>query len=173
MSQTPPPTSPPRLAPRPFAFAVVALYLVSFASQVLLSPPVTRWAGVWLFALLQAGLIWAWIVLHRRRLRDAGRPGGLAVGIACIYALEIVLFVLMVWLILSAGFNRPDEPASGGSILHFFVILSLMSLLGGDSGLVELQIWIVGMMVLLVLPVVVAFGFSIWAATRPSLSNPR
>ena len=67
---------------------MTAVYLVSFASQLLLSPPVTRWAGVWAFALVQAVLIWLWIVLHGNRLRDAGRPTGLAIGVACVYALE-------------------------------------------------------------------------------------
>ena len=53
--------------------AVIAVYLASFASQMLLSPPVTAQAGVALFVLAQIALIWIWIVLHTRRLRDAGR----------------------------------------------------------------------------------------------------
>jgi hypothetical protein len=161
-----------RLAPRPFAIAVLVLYLVSFGSQILLSPPVTRWAGVWAFAVIQAVLIWTWIVLHANRLRDAGRPTGLAIGIACVYALEVLLLLLLVWTILSAGFNRPDEPATQASILHLFVILYLLAMLTGDPHLGELQVWMVGLAALMVLPVLVAICFSFWTGTRPRMPWP-
>jgi hypothetical protein len=161
-----------RLAPLPFAVAAPVVYLISFSSQVLLAPPVTQWAGVWAFALVQAMLIWIWIVLHGSRLRDAGRPTGLALGIACLYALEVVLLVLMVWLILSAGFNRPDEPAGSASILHLFVILYLFALLTGDPNLGELQLWMIGFAVLMMLPVLIAFWFSVWVGTRPRVPLP-
>jgi hypothetical protein len=161
-----------RLAPRPFAVAVLVVYLISFGSQVLLSPPVTRWAGVWAFALVQVVLIWIWIVLHANRLRDAGKPTGLAVGVACVYALEVVLLVLLVWLILSAGMNQPDEPASAGSILQLFVILYLFALMTGDPNLGALQVWMVGFVVLMLLPIAIALGFSVWAGTRPSVASP-
>jgi hypothetical protein len=151
---------------------VVVLYVVSFASQVLLSPPVTRWAGVWAFAVAQAVLIWLWIVLHASRLRDAGRPTGLALGIACVYALEVLLLILLVWTILSAGFNQPDEPAVRASILHLFVILYLLATLTGDPNLGELQVWMVGLVALIVLPVLVAICFSFWAGTRPRVPVP-
>ena len=50
------------------------------------------------FVLVQIVLIWLWIVLHRRRLRDAGRPTGIVIGIALIYALEVVLLALLIWI---------------------------------------------------------------------------
>ena len=158
-----------RLTPLPFAVAVAVVYLGSFASQMLLSPPVTRSAGVWAFGLVQAVLIWVWIALHGNRLRDAGRPIGLAVGVACVYALEVVLLVLLVWLLLSAGFNRPDEPASSASILQLFVIVYLFALLTGDPNLGPMQVWMMGFVVIMVLPIAIALGFSIWAGTRPSV----
>jgi hypothetical protein len=40
--------------------------------------------------------------------------------------------------------------------------------MSGDSGLGALQIWIVGLSVLMLLPVAIALGFSFWTATRPS-----
>ena len=91
----------PRIARGPFAVAVIAVYLVSFVSQMLLSPPVTARMSVVPFVLVQIVLIAVWIVLHRRRLRDAGRPTGIAIGIAMVYALEVVLLTLLIWLILS------------------------------------------------------------------------
>ena len=115
----------PSLALRPPAasrrcrssLAAIVVYLASFGSQVLLSAPVTARMSVLPFALVQAVLIWLWIVLHARRLRDAGRPAGLAVGIAIVYALEVVLLVIMVWLMLRIrGWRRrrrrPRVPAS-------------------------------------------------------------
>ena len=77
--------------------------------------------------------------------------------------------MLLVWLILSAGFNRPDEPAADASILHLFVIMYLLATLTGDPGLGELQAWMIGFVVLLVLPLLIALGFSFWAGTRPSV----
>ena len=53
-----------RLARGPFALAVIAVYLASFASQMLLSAPVTARVSVVPFVLVQVVLIWLWIVLH-------------------------------------------------------------------------------------------------------------
>jgi uncharacterized membrane protein YhaH (DUF805 family) len=157
-----------RLAPLPFALAVIAVYLLSFGSQVLLSPPVTSRMSVVPFALVQAVLIGIWIVLHARRLRDGGRPIGIAVGVAMVYALEIVLLTIVVWLILASTGGATDGVGSGSSILNLFVILYLMTLLTGDPSLGALQIWIMGFVVLMLLPVAIALGFSLWAATRPA-----
>ena len=118
---------------RPFAIAVIGLYLASFASQVLLSSPVTQRLDVFPFAIVQALLIWLWIALHTRRLRDAGRSSGLAVGIAMVYALEIVLLIILVWLILaSAG---PQLDGAEMRVLDFMVFLYLLTLLSGDPNL--------------------------------------
>jgi hypothetical protein len=161
-----------RLAPLPFGVAVVAIYLMSFGSQVLLSPPVTGRLGVWAFTLVQAGLIWVWVVLHSRRLHDCGRPTGLATGIALIYALEVVLLVILVWLILTAGFARPEDADQEVSIMKLFVFVYLLALLTGDPTLGGLSYWIAGIVALLFVPVVIALWFSLWAATRPRVPVP-
>ena len=155
------------MAPVPFTLAVIAVYALSFASQALLSPPVTSQFNVFPFVLAQVVLIAAWIKLHRWRLRDAGRTTGTVIGIAAIYALEIVLLVLLVWLLLSSA-----GPSSGGvgteaPILQFFVILYLLALMTGDPNLGALQIWMIGFAAVMLLPVVIAVVFSLWAATRP------
>jgi uncharacterized membrane protein YhaH (DUF805 family) len=156
-----------RLAPLPFTLAAIAIYVLSFGSQMLLSPPVTAHVGVWAFALAQAVLIWAWYVLHVRRLRDAGRPAGLAAGIAIVYVLEVVLIVAIVWLILSSG--MPSGGArEGASILNLFVLLYLITALSGDAGVDPLWWWIVGFLVVMLLPIVIALCFSLWTATRAS-----
>jgi uncharacterized membrane protein YhaH (DUF805 family) len=160
-----------RLARGPFTLAVIAVYLASFASQVLLSPPVTARAGVALFVVVQIALIWFWIVLHTRRLRDAGRPTGIVIGIAMIYVLEVVLLVLLIWLMLGTA-GPTGGAGSEASIFHLFIFLYFLGLLTGDPALGALQIWVMGFAALLLLPIVVAFIFSLWAATRKSLASP-
>jgi uncharacterized membrane protein YhaH (DUF805 family) len=156
-----------RLAPLPFLFGTLAVYALSFASQVLLSPPVTARFSVAPFVLAQAMLIGCWLWLHVRRLRDAGRGGGLAVGIATVYALEVVLFTLLIWLILSSAGTTNDGAGSEAPILHLFVVLYFLSLMTGDPGLGALQAWMTGFLVLLALPVAIGVVFSLWTATRP------
>src|ERR1044071_4455839 len=163
-----PPSSPKRLAPLQFAAAVLVIYALSFASQVLLSPPVTGRMSVVPFIVVQAVLIILWVVLHQRRLRDAGRAGGTAIGIAAVYVLEIVLLTLLVWLMLSAGPADGGGAGSEATILHLFVLLYFLSLLTGDPSLGVLQYWVLGFVVLMILPVVIAVCFSLWAGTRPS-----
>ena len=169
MSPSSPPSSAPRMARGPFAVTVIAVYLLSFASQMLLSPPVTARMNVAPFVLVQIVLIGAWIVLHQRRLRDAGRPTGITIGIAMVYAIEVVLLTILVWLILS---GVPGDSGGEGeaTILHLFIILYFLALLTGDPNLGALQIWVMGFVVLMVLPVVIAVIFSLWAGTRPSIA---
>ncbi|MEX2034015.1 MAG: hypothetical protein WEA28_02355 [Xanthobacteraceae bacterium] len=157
-----------RLAPLPFVVAAIVVYLASFGSQVLLSAPVTARMSVVPFSLVQAALIWLWLVLHARRLHDAGRPAGLAVGIAIVYALEVVLLVIVVWLMLESGVAAGGGAGRESTILHLFVILYLMALLSSDPALGALQIWIIGFVALMLLPVAISLGFSLWAATRTS-----
>jgi uncharacterized membrane protein YhaH (DUF805 family) len=169
MSPTSSPSSPPRLARGPFAVAVIVVYALSFASQVLLSPPVTGRMSVVPFVLAQVVLIVLWIVLHQRRLRDAGRASGTAIGVAMVYALEVVLLAILVWLMLPAS---SDGTGGEATILHLFVALYFLSLPSGDSALGVLQYWVMGFVVLMVLPVVIALCFSLWAGTRPGAGQP-
>lgn len=158
---------PARLAPLPFAVSIVAVYALSFASQVLLAQPTTGAFGVFPFVLVQAALIGAWIVLHRRRLRDAGRPAGIAIGIASVYALEVVLLALSISLLLASTAGTGEGAGPHSTILQLFVILYLLTLLTGDPTLGALQVWIFGILLILFLPVVIAVVFSIWTAMRP------
>jgi uncharacterized membrane protein YhaH (DUF805 family) len=159
-----------RMAPLPFAVAAIAVYAVGFGSQMLLSPLVTARMSVVPFALLQAVLVWLWLVLHARRLRDAGRPAGTAAGIAIVYALAVALLVIVVWLMLESGAAGGGGTSQEADILHLFVIFYLLAFLAGDSGPGALQIWILGFAVLMVLPVIIALAFSLWAATRKSVA---
>jgi uncharacterized membrane protein YhaH (DUF805 family) len=160
-----------RLARRPFIVAVVVVYALSFVSQMLLSAPVTGRLSVVPFVLVQIVLIAVWIVLHRRRLHDAGRPGGIAIGIAMIYALEMVLLTLLIWIV-SAPAGTSNFADEGAGVFHLFAFLYLLGVLSGDSNLGALQIWLMGFAVVMFLPILIAMCFSVWAATRPGQSSP-
>jgi uncharacterized membrane protein YhaH (DUF805 family) len=160
-----------RLGRGPFTLAVIAVYLASFVSQMLLSAPVTAQVSIVPFVLVQVALIWLWIVLHSRRLRDAGRPTGIVIGIAMIYVLEVVLLVMLIWLILAT--TGPTGGAStDASIFQLFVILYLLGMMTGDPSLGALQIWMMGFAAVMLLPVAISVVFSIWAATRPKTAPP-
>lgn len=152
----------------PFAVAVVLLYAVSFVSQMLLSAPVTSRLSVVPFVLVQAALIGLWIVLHRRRLNDAGRPTGTVIGIAAVYALEIALLTILVAFMVSLNASGNDGASGDNTLLSLFVIFYLLALFSGDAGWGALQLWLTGFVAIMLLPVVIALCFSIWAATRPS-----
>ena len=165
------PSAAERIAPGPFVSAALGIYMLSFASQVLLSAPVTARMSVAPFALAQALLIACWIVLHRRRLLDAGRPTGIVIGIALVYALEVMLLIVLVAWMLSASTGSAGGVGPNAGILQLFVILYLLTLLSGDPSLGVLQFWIMGLIALLLIPVIIAVGFSIWAARQPSLPS--
>jgi hypothetical protein len=134
---------------------------------MLLSAPVTAQMSVAPFVLVQIVLIWLWILLHRRRLRDAGRPTGIATGVALVYALEVVLLTLLIW-ILNPPSGSGDFAGDTAGIFHLFAILYLLGMMTGVPNLGGLQIWLMGFAALIFLPVVIAILFSLWTATRPS-----
>src|SRR3954469_15663424 len=92
-----------RLAPKPFALGAIAVYIAGIAAQGLLSTEVMARAGLWPFIIAQAALIFIWVVLHTRRLRDAGQGPAAAIGVALIYILSLGLLLMLV-----AFFTNPD-----------------------------------------------------------------
>ena len=160
-----------RIAPRPFAVGVVAVYALSFLSQVLMSPPVTVRFGVLPFAILQALLTWAWFVLHARRLRDAGRPIGPAIAIAVLYALAMVLLILLVDQIIGPDVTAVGTEVPRRSFSDAWVFLLLFSAFVGEATLGFFHILALGILALILIPVVIAIGFSIWTGTRPAVAG--
>jgi uncharacterized membrane protein YhaH (DUF805 family) len=147
---------------RPFAIAIITVYLVSFYSPALLLDPVISKVGLWPFALFQGLLGWIWTVLHVKRLRDAGRSPSVAIGFACIYVVEqLVLLAIMAWLMSSL----PSREI-GGSVLRPFMMLFVMTFASPQSApFVPLA---AGFLTLLFTPGLIGFGYSIWTGTRPS-----
>ena len=152
-----------RLAPRAFAAGAAVVYGTAFLSLLLISPPVMLRAGLAPFALVQAIAIWCWFCLHAKRLRDAGRQVGVAVAIAVLYALAVILFLLLVALIMPVGDAAQRARAEDVPVLPL-----LIATLTAETGIFAYVA--AAILALVVAPVPVAIGFSIWAATRSARS---
>jgi uncharacterized membrane protein YhaH (DUF805 family) len=147
-----------RLAPRAFAAGAAVVYGTALLSFLLISLPVMLRVGLVPFALVQAIAIWCWFCLHAKRLRDADRRIGVAVAIAVLYALAVILFLLLVALIMP--FGDVAQPPRADDVLPL-----LIAALTAESGIFAYVA--AAILALVVVPVPMAIGFSIWAATRP------
>ena len=156
-----------RMAPRPFAGGILAVYGIALVSLLLLSPPVLLRAGLAPFVLVQGLAIWTWFCLHAKRLRDAGGDTGPALAIAGLYALAIILLLLIVVLLTPSA----DDGEAGLSNALIPSDLVAMTAGGGDLGLFAYVI--IGIFALIVVPVLIALGFSIWAGTRPAAAREK
>jgi uncharacterized membrane protein YhaH (DUF805 family) len=161
-----------RIAPRPFALRVILVYLLSFLSQVLMSPPMTARYGVVPFALVQVALTWAWFVLHAGRLRDAGRPIAPALGIAVLYVLAIVLLMLLIEPILGAGTSTSATDRPRHDPIDLWVFILLFAAFIGQTSVGFFSYVALGSLMLILTPIAIALGFSIWAGTRPPAAAP-
>jgi uncharacterized membrane protein YhaH (DUF805 family) len=156
-----------RIAPQSFVIAAIVVYALGAASHFLTSPPVIARAGLWLFVAAQAVLIWIWFILHAKRLHDSGRTAGLAVGVALLYALSIVLLLIVADAFFNTSdsvMHDPNAASALGLILMLYIIDTLLGSLHYDFAWVAVAILIAMAFV----PVLVALGFSLWTATRPS-----
>jgi len=153
-----------RLAPRAFAAGAAVVYGTALLSALLISPPVLLRAGLAPFALVQAIAIWCWFCLHAKRLRDADRQVGVAVAIAVLYALAVILFLLLVALIMPFGDAAQRAHAEDVPVLPL-----LIATLTAETGIFAYVA--AAILALVVAPVPVAIGFSIWAATRPAATS--
>ena len=111
-----------RLKPQPFVYGAIAVYAVGLASHWLTAPDVIARGGLWPFVAAQVVLIWIWFMLHARRMHDAGRGSGLAVGVALLYTLSIALL-----LIIADGFSCREQIAQGTDrhALHLAEVLQM------------------------------------------------
>jgi uncharacterized membrane protein YhaH (DUF805 family) len=153
-----------RLAPRAFAAGAAVVYGTALLSALLISPPVMLRAGLAPFAFVQAIAIWCWLCLHASRLRDADRRIGVAVAIAVLYALAVILFLLLVALIMP--FGDVARTARADDVLALPVLIATLTAETGIFAYVAAAI-----LALVVAPVPMAIGFSIWAATRPAATR--
>jgi uncharacterized membrane protein YhaH (DUF805 family) len=158
-----------RLAPRPFAIAVLLVYIAGFVSQALLAPSVLARTGLSSFAVVQAFVMWMWLSLHTKRLHDADRGIGTAVGIAIVCSLAILLFILVVAVFQQAASAEPND-ASG--FIGLVTIVYLFTIISGNADFGALGAVLAALVLLAISPFLIALGFSIWTATRPSAPGP-
>jgi hypothetical protein len=117
-----------------------------------------------MFALVQAPLTWAWFVLHARRLCDSGRSVAPALAITILYALAIVLLMLLVEPIIAPEAGGPAAPRTGFADL--WVVLLLVAAFVGQPSVDFFYVLALAMLALILAPVAIALGFSIWTGTR-------
>src|SRR5262245_31809777 len=156
------------ILPKPFTLGTLAVYVVACLSLMLVSPPMLERAGWLPFALMQAIASWAWFCLHAKRLRAAERGGRPAAAIAVLYALAMVLLLLLVLLL--AGVTESDATrAPSAGLADFLIPAFLLPLLDDGGGLFTYVV--VGILMLIVVPIAMAIGFSIWSGSRPSVTT--
>ncbi len=158
-----------RIARKPFALAVLLVYVLMFASQLLLSTAITTRLNVLLFALAQGLLTFAWYALHAKRLRDAGRGTAAATALAVLYALSVVLFLLLVELVIGTDATTGNQ---GGVLTTMLVWLAMGAVFAGMDAMNLFLYLAIVIMVLTLLPFVIAIGVSLWIGTRPSAPAP-
>jgi uncharacterized membrane protein YhaH (DUF805 family) len=159
-----------RLARKPFAVGVIVVYAAGIGSQVLLSGEALARAGLWPFIIIQAALIWAWLVLHVRRLRDGGKGPAVATGVALIYALSLALLLMLI-----AFFTNPDavgspgssdNPAGDAAASTLLVLFLLAIVLKPDFGVFTTILK--SLILIAFLPAAISLLFSIRTGLRPS-----
>jgi len=159
-----------RLQPQGFVCAAIAVYAAGVASQWLTAPNLAARGGLYLFAIAQAALIWAWYALHAKRLRDAGHGPGLAAAASALYALAVVLLLILAFAFFPTSNGATDVNAT--SALGLILLLSIMASLSGSASYDFGQLIVALLTVLAFMPVVVALAVTLWAATRPSAKAP-
>ncbi len=155
------------LARGSFAVVVVIVYALGLASQVLLTSPVLLRAGLWPFILLHAVLLWVWFAAHARRLREAGRDVGPAIGIAIVNVLSVAFLVMAMLLLVAPVDGQPGETV-GGVLGTWIVFIFLVQVLSGTMNFSWFGIFLEILLFIALMPILLAIGFSIWTGTRPS-----
>jgi len=164
-----------RLGRRTFWLSLLVVYLAGVAAQVLLMPDVLARSGIWPFCAVEAALIWAWLVIHIKRLRDAGQGPATAVAVAIIYALAVVLLmVLIAFLTNPNAVATPGDAAqaagntAGSTWLGFFLVFAIFGVLfSHDFGMFMVILKL--MIFLACLPTLISIVFSLVTGSRKSL----
>src|SRR5579863_5006798 len=159
-----------RIKPQPFIYGAAGIYLFGAVSHLLTTPDVIRHGGLWLFIAAQILLLWFWFVLHAKRLHDSGRTGGLAAAVALLYVLSLVLLLVVADSFFNTSGELMDN-APASSALELILLLYVIITLIGSPHYDLAWLMVVGLMLIGFAPIVVAVGFSIWTARRPSLER--
>lgn len=158
------------MARKPFALGVLALYVAGIAAQAVLLGDVISPFGLWPFVVVQPALIWAWLVLHIRRLRDAGEGPAVAIGIALVYFLSLgLLLMLVVFFTNSNAASGPvgENAASDAANATLLVMFLFAILFKPDFGVFTTILK--GLILIALLPLAISLLFSIRTGMRRSV----
>ncbi len=160
-----------RLPQPPFIIVAVLLYVAAVASQALTVRDVIKSAGLWPFLAAQLVLVWIWYALHAKRLRDAGKPAGLAVATSVLYLLSVALLVILAGAFYGTSALQGTDP-NAASALELILFVSTIAVLSGQPR--DSLAWLMVAILLLIayLPIVLAVVTTAWAATRPTTERP-
>jgi len=158
-----------RIARKPFALGVLALYVAGIAAQALLLGDVIARFGLWPFVAVQMALIWAWLVLHIRRLRDAGEGPAAAIGIALIYILSLGLLLMLIVFFTNPEAGGPvgENPASDAATATLLVLFLFAILFKPDFGVFTTILK--GLILIAFMPLAISLVFSIRTGMRASV----
>jgi uncharacterized membrane protein YhaH (DUF805 family) len=159
-----------RIARKPFALGVLALYVAGIAAQALLVGDVIARLGLWPFAAVQGALIWAWLVLHIWRLRDAGEGPAAAIGIALIYLLALGLLLMLVVFFtnpIAGGEPVGENPGGGAPTATLLVVFLFAILFKPDFGVFTTILK--GLILIAFMPLAISLLFSIRTGMRRSV----
>ena len=164
-------TTQGRLARRPFWLSLIAIYLAGFAAQALLDGTVRARAGLTPFAVAQAALLWAWLAIHIKRLRDAGQGPAGAIGVAVIYALALLLMLVAFLTNPNAAPGVEAERSADDVAFGLMLVIIIFGLLfspdfGTFMTILKVLIFIA------CLPALVSLVFSIITGARQSVAPP-
>jgi uncharacterized membrane protein YhaH (DUF805 family) len=161
-----------RLRPRPFIYGAIGVYLLGAVSHFLTTSDILRRGGLWPFIAVQLVQVWIWFSLHAKRLHDSGRSSGLAVGIGLFYLLSVVLLLIVA----DGFFNTSTVPMADANAAGALWLLLVLYVVSGFAGSAQYDLaWVVVAILTFMafVPVVVALGFTLWLARKPTenLSN--
>jgi uncharacterized membrane protein YhaH (DUF805 family) len=166
-------TTEGRLARQPFWLSVMAIYAAGIASQFLLDGEVRARAGLTPFMLAQTVLLWAWLAVHIKRLRDAGQGPAGAIGVAAVYALALCLLLLLIAFLTNPNASPGVEAGRSADDYAFGLMLVLIIfglLFSPDFGTFMTILKV--LIFLACLPALVSFVFSVVTGTRRSIAVP-
>ena len=112
-------------------------------------------------------LVWIWYALHAKRLRDAGKPIGVAVATCLLYVLSVVLLVIIAGAFYGALAGQGTDPNTA-SALGLILFVSIIAMLSGTPH--DSLAWLIVAILLVIayLPIILAVVTTVWAATRPT-----
>jgi uncharacterized membrane protein YhaH (DUF805 family) len=167
-------TTQGRLARKPFWLGLIPIYLAGLAAQMLLDGGVRARAGFTPFMVAQAVLLWSWLAIHIKRLRDAGQGPAGAIGVAVVYALALCLLLMLIAFLTNpndVSTSADGERSASDAVFGLMLVIIIVGLLfSPDFGVF---MTILKMLIFIAcLPAIVSVVFSVVTGTRKSIAPP-